>query len=74
LTDARHVRLEMICRDIFATEAFSPKEAFSERLAQHIITWASNASAAARKAFVGIGGDPSTDNNIVYTSVRYYPF
>src|SRR5262245_37555191 len=27
-----------------------------------------------RKAFVGIGGDPSTDNNIVYTSVRYYPF
>jgi len=27
-----------------------------------------------RKAFVGIGGDPSTDNNVVMTSVRYYPF
>jgi hypothetical protein len=27
-----------------------------------------------RKSFVGIGGDPSTDNNVVYTSVRYYPF
>jgi hypothetical protein len=27
-----------------------------------------------RKAFVGIGGDVSTDNNVVMTSVRYYPF
>ncbi len=27
-----------------------------------------------RKAFAGIGGSPSTDNNIVMTSVRYYPF
>ncbi|HZD29746.1 MAG TPA: hypothetical protein VE251_13765 [Xanthobacteraceae bacterium] len=27
-----------------------------------------------RKSFVGIGGDPSTDNNIVMTSLRYYPF
>jgi hypothetical protein len=27
-----------------------------------------------RNAFVGIGGDVSTDNNIVLTSVRYYPF
>jgi hypothetical protein len=27
-----------------------------------------------RKAFVGIGGDPSIDNNVVLTSVRYYPF
>jgi len=27
-----------------------------------------------RKAFVGIGGDPSTDDNVVFTSVRYYPF
>ncbi len=27
-----------------------------------------------KKAFVGIGGDPSTDNNVVVTSVRYYPF
>src|SRR6516164_4801317 len=27
-----------------------------------------------RKSFVGIGGDPSTDNNVVMTSVRYYPF
>jgi hypothetical protein len=27
-----------------------------------------------RKSFVGIGGDVSTDNNIVMTSVRYYPF
>jgi hypothetical protein len=27
-----------------------------------------------RKAFVGLGGDVSTDNNIVMTSLRYYPF
>jgi len=27
-----------------------------------------------RKAFVGIGGDPSIDNDVVLTSVRYYPF
>jgi hypothetical protein len=27
-----------------------------------------------RYAFTGIGGAPSTDDNIVYTSVRYYPF
>src|SRR6266446_279739 len=27
-----------------------------------------------RKSFDGIGGTPSTDNNIVMTSVRYYPF
>ena len=27
-----------------------------------------------RKSFVGIGGDVSTDNNVVMTSVRYYPF
>jgi len=27
-----------------------------------------------RNAFAGIGGAPSTDNNIVMTSVRYYPF
>jgi hypothetical protein len=27
-----------------------------------------------RESFVGIGGAPSTDDNIVYTSVRYYPF
>jgi hypothetical protein len=27
-----------------------------------------------RKSFAGIGGDVSTDNNIVMTSVRYYPF
>jgi hypothetical protein len=25
-------------------------------------------------AFNGIGGAPSTDNNVVYTSLRYYPF
>jgi hypothetical protein len=27
-----------------------------------------------RKAFAGIGGAPSTDDNIVMTSLRYYPF
>jgi hypothetical protein len=27
-----------------------------------------------RKSFAGIGGDVSTDNNVVMTSVRYYPF
>jgi hypothetical protein len=27
-----------------------------------------------RYAFTGIGGAPSTDDNIIYTSVRYYPF
>jgi hypothetical protein len=27
-----------------------------------------------REAFPGIGGTPSTDDNIVLTSVRYYPF
>ena len=27
-----------------------------------------------RKAFNGIGGAPSTDDNVVMTSVRYYPF
>jgi hypothetical protein len=27
-----------------------------------------------RKAFAGIGGEPSTDDNVVFTSVRYYPF
>jgi hypothetical protein len=27
-----------------------------------------------REAFAGIGDAPSTDNNIVLTSVRYYPF
>ena len=27
-----------------------------------------------RESFDGIGGAPSTDNNIVLTSFRYYPF
>jgi hypothetical protein len=27
-----------------------------------------------KKSFTGIGGAPSTDNNVVMTSVRYYPF
>jgi hypothetical protein len=27
-----------------------------------------------RKSFAGIGGDVSTDNNVVMTSLRYYPF
>jgi hypothetical protein len=27
-----------------------------------------------KKSFAGIGGSPSTDNNVVMTSVRYYPF
>jgi hypothetical protein len=27
-----------------------------------------------RESFIGIGGAPSTDDNIVYTSIRYYPF
>jgi hypothetical protein len=27
-----------------------------------------------REAFAGVGGAPSTDNNIVLTSLRYYPF
>src|SRR5262249_8836487 len=27
-----------------------------------------------RKSFVGFGGDVSTDNNVVMTSVRSYPF
>ena len=27
-----------------------------------------------RKAFVGIGGDVAADNNVVMTSLRYYPF
>jgi hypothetical protein len=27
-----------------------------------------------KKSFAGIGGAPSTDNNVVMTSVRYYPF
>jgi hypothetical protein len=27
-----------------------------------------------RESFVGIGGAPSTDDNIVLTSLRYYPF
>jgi hypothetical protein len=27
-----------------------------------------------REAFEGIGGAPSTDNNVFYTSLRYYPF
>jgi hypothetical protein len=27
-----------------------------------------------REAFAGLGGAPSTDNNIVMTSLRYYPF
>ena len=27
-----------------------------------------------REAFDGIGGAPSTDDHVVYTSVRYYPF
>jgi hypothetical protein len=27
-----------------------------------------------REAFEGVGGAPSTDNNVFYTSLRYYPF
>src|SRR5215831_15331829 len=27
-----------------------------------------------RDAFEGVGGAPSTDNNVFYTSLRYYPF
>jgi hypothetical protein len=27
-----------------------------------------------REAFVGVGGAPSTNDNVVFTSVRYYPF
>jgi hypothetical protein len=27
-----------------------------------------------RKAFNGIGGTPSTDEDVIMTSVRYYPF
>jgi hypothetical protein len=27
-----------------------------------------------RKAFNGIGGAPSTDDNGIMTSIRYYPF
>ena len=27
-----------------------------------------------REVFEGVGGAPSTDNNIVLTSLRYYPF
>jgi hypothetical protein len=27
-----------------------------------------------REAFAGIGGEPSTDDNIVLTSLRYFPF
>jgi hypothetical protein len=27
-----------------------------------------------REAFEGIGGAPSTDDNVFYTSIRYYPF
>jgi hypothetical protein len=27
-----------------------------------------------REAFNGLGGAPSTDDSVVYTSVRYYPF
>jgi hypothetical protein len=26
------------------------------------------------KSFDGIGGAPSTDNNVVFTSLRYFPF
>ena len=27
-----------------------------------------------REAFEGVGGAPSTDASVIYTSVRYYPF
>lgn len=27
-----------------------------------------------REAFEGIGGAPTTDNNIILTSIRYYPW
>ena len=27
-----------------------------------------------RESFDGVGGAPSTDDNIVYSSIRYYPF
>jgi hypothetical protein len=27
-----------------------------------------------RQVFAGLGGDPSTDDNIILTSIRYYPF
>jgi hypothetical protein len=27
-----------------------------------------------RDAFEGVGGSPSTDDNVFYTSLRYYPF
>jgi hypothetical protein len=27
-----------------------------------------------REAFAGIGGTPSTDDNMFFTSLRYYPF
>jgi len=27
-----------------------------------------------RKAFLGIGGAPSTNDNMIFTSIRYYPF
>src|SRR5262245_42741580 len=27
-----------------------------------------------REAFEGVGGSPSTDDNVFYTSLRYYPF
>jgi hypothetical protein len=27
-----------------------------------------------RDTFEGIGGAPSTDDNVFYTSIRYYPF
>jgi hypothetical protein len=38
------------------------------------MAWSAPRKYIKRKSFVGIGGDVSTDNNVVMTSVRYYPF
>jgi len=38
------------------------------------ITFGAQYAFIRREAFEGIGGAPSTDNNVFYTSLRYYPF
>ena len=38
------------------------------------IQWGVQYSYTERKAFEGVGGAPSANENMVFTSFRYYPF
>jgi putative metallopeptidase DUF4344 len=46
----------------------------AEQAARHCHIWSTQYGYIRREAFEGVGGAPSTDNNVFYTSLRYYPF